>query len=148
MAAENAKGRKKGSGGWMGVGEGGTAAVAGRHILLYFQGSPASFSAMGLSVDMYKQEMAEALRNYERYIVCIDKTPEEFQASVMSLMDKAIKAYENRGPGLRHGIALDKQLTIILSQSTGERLAVMQPVPFVRPSPNRRVTAWRCNHPV
>ena len=76
---------------------------------------------MGLSVDMYKQEMAEALRNYERYIVCIDKTPEEFQASVMSLMDKAIKAYENRGPGLRHGIALDKQLTIILSQSTGER---------------------------
>ena len=76
---------------------------------------------MGLSVEMYKHEMAESQRNYERHIVCLDKTPDEFQTSVTSLMDKAIKAYENRGPGLRHGIALDKQLTIILSQTTGER---------------------------
>ena len=27
-------------------------------------------------------------------------------------MDKAIKAYANRGTNLRHGIALDKQITI------------------------------------
>jgi hypothetical protein len=32
-------------------------------------------------------------------------------------MEKAIQAYENRAPGLRHGIALDRQITIILSQS-------------------------------
>jgi len=41
--------------------------------------------------------------------------------SLNSLMTKAIKAYENRGAGLRHGIALDKQVTIILSQSDEER---------------------------
>ena len=76
---------------------------------------------MGLSVDLFKLEMADALRNYDRHIVCIDKTPDECVAVLGSLMDKAIKAYENRGPGLRHGIALDKQLTIILSQTNGER---------------------------
>ena len=38
-----------------------------------------------------------------------------------SLLSKAIKAYEGRGPDLRHGIALDKQITIILSQSDGPR---------------------------
>ena len=35
--------------------------------------------------------------------------------------EKAIKAYQNRGPNLRHGIALDKQVTIILSQTETER---------------------------
>ena len=34
---------------------------------------------------------------------------------------KAIKAYENRGPTLRHGIALDRQVTIILSQTDHEK---------------------------
>jgi hypothetical protein len=36
-------------------------------------------------------------------------------------MDKAIKIYVTRGPHLRHGIALDKQVTIILSQTEQER---------------------------
>ena len=58
---------------------------------------------------------------YDKYIICLDKTPEDFQASLISLLNKAIKAYENRGPQLRHGIALDKQITIILSQNDGPR---------------------------
>ena len=70
---------------------------------------------------MFKHEMAEALRAYERYIVCIDKVPEDAEESLKRLLDKAIKAYENRGPHLRHGIALDKQITIILSQTDNER---------------------------
>jgi hypothetical protein len=74
-----------------------------------------------VTVDLFKQEIADALRAYERFIVCLDKTPEDFDGSVRSLMEKAIKAYESRGPHLRHGIALDKQLTIILSQTEGER---------------------------
>jgi hypothetical protein len=65
--------------------------------------------------------MAEALRAYELYIICIDKTPEEFESSLHSLMDKAIRAYESRGPNLRHGIALDKHVTIILSQNDDVR---------------------------
>jgi hypothetical protein len=70
---------------------------------------------------MFKDEMADALRTYDKYIVCIDKTPEECESSLRSLMEKAIKAYENRGPHLRHGIALDRQVTIILSQTENER---------------------------
>ncbi|MBC8096819.1 MAG: hypothetical protein H7Y43_13500 [Akkermansiaceae bacterium] len=65
--------------------------------------------------------MAQALKAYELYVICIDKTPEEFQASLVSLVIKAIKAFESRGPQLRHGIALDKHMTVILSQSDGPR---------------------------
>ncbi|HVY72245.1 MAG TPA: hypothetical protein VHH73_20090 [Verrucomicrobiae bacterium] len=70
---------------------------------------------------MFKSEIAEALRAFEKYIVCLDKTPEEFMTSLQSLMEKAIKAYLNRGPTLRHGIALDRQVTIILSQTDHDR---------------------------
>ena len=38
-----------------------------------------------------------------------------------TMMEKAIKAYVNRGPNLRHGIALDNQVTIILSQTDHDR---------------------------
>ena len=73
-----------------------------------------------MTVDAFKQEMAEAVKAYDKFIVCLDKTPEDCEASVRSLMEKAIKAYENRGPHLRHGIALDRQLTIILSQTEND----------------------------
>ena len=76
---------------------------------------------MDLTVEMFQPELLEALTHYEKHIVCIDKTPDECQASMTRLMEKAIKAYLNRGPHLRHGIALDRQLTIILSQTDGER---------------------------
>ena len=73
-----------------------------------------------MTVDTFKPEIADALRTYDKYIICLDKTPEECEASLRSLMDKAIKAYHNRGPNLRHGIALDKQVTVILSQTENE----------------------------
>ena len=76
---------------------------------------------MELSVETFQTEIAEALRSYDRHIVCIDKTPEECKAALLSLMDKAIRAYTSRGPHLRHGIALDKQVTIILSHTENER---------------------------
>ena len=76
---------------------------------------------MDLTVEFFKNEMAEALRQYEKYIVCLDKTPDQCEAALTSLMGKAIKAYENRAPNLRHGVALDKQTTIILSQTDGDR---------------------------
>lgn len=76
---------------------------------------------MDLTAETFKRELAEALRNYDKYIICIDKTPEDCEASLKSLLEKAIKAYVNRAPGLRHGIALDKQVTIILSQTEEER---------------------------
>jgi hypothetical protein len=70
---------------------------------------------------MFHQEMAEALSAYKLYVVSIDKTPDEFAASLISLMTKAIRAFESRGPHLRHGIALDKLVTVILSQTDGPR---------------------------
>jgi hypothetical protein len=79
------------------------------------------FYATLVTVDMFKDEMAQAMKAYETYVICIDKTPEEFQASLVSLVIKAIKAFESRGPQLRHGIALDKFMTVILSQSDGPR---------------------------
>ena len=65
--------------------------------------------------------MAAALKVYDKYVVCLNKTPDEFEAALLSLLNKAIKAYESRGPDLRHGIALDSQVTVILSQSDGPR---------------------------
>lgn len=70
-----------------------------------------------MNVDTFKREIAEAMRNYDRYVICLQKTPDEFEAILHSLIQKAIKAYENRAAGMRHGIALDKEVTVILSQS-------------------------------
>ena len=69
-----------------------------------------------MTIDAFKREIAASLKAYDKFIICIDKTTEDFEASLNSLMAKAIKAYESRGDGLRHGIALDKYVTVILSQ--------------------------------
>ena len=74
-----------------------------------------------MTVETFRDEMALALKAYDSYVINIDKIPEEFEASLNSLMVKAIRAYETRGPQLRHGIALDKHVTVILSQSDTDR---------------------------
>ena len=74
-----------------------------------------------MTAETFRKEIGEALKAYDKYVVCIDKTPEEFQNTLVSLLTKAIKAYESRGPQLRHGIALDRQITVILSQNEGPR---------------------------
>jgi hypothetical protein len=67
------------------------------------------------------EEFRVALKAYDRYIICIHKTPDEFEASMVSLVNKAIRAYADRGPHMRHGIALDKFVTVILSQTDSDR---------------------------
>jgi hypothetical protein len=74
-----------------------------------------------VTAETFKQEIAEAMKAYDKYVICIDKTPDEFEASLLSLLTKAVKAYESRGPNLRHGIALDRHVTIILSQNDSPR---------------------------
>lgn len=74
-----------------------------------------------MTVDSFKREVAEAVKQYDRHVVCLEKTPDEFAADLQSLLDKAIRAYENRGEGMRHGIALDRYVTVILSQSDTDR---------------------------
>ena len=74
-----------------------------------------------MTVDTFKREIGEAVKNFDRYVICLQKTPDEFEASLSSLIQKAIKAYESRAAGMRHGIALDKEVTVILSQSDDAR---------------------------
>ncbi|MDD5140387.1 MAG: hypothetical protein PHY43_09050 [Verrucomicrobiales bacterium] len=74
-----------------------------------------------MTIQTFKREIAASARAYDKFIICLEKTPEDFEASLSSLMAKAIKAYETRGAGMRHGIALDKEVTIILSQSDEAR---------------------------
>ena len=74
-----------------------------------------------VTVETFKPEIDDALRAFDKYVICIDRIPEEFEASLLSLVSKAIKAFESRGPNLRHGIALDRFVTVILSQGDGPR---------------------------
>jgi hypothetical protein len=74
-----------------------------------------------VTCDTFKTEIAAALRAYEKFIVCLEKPPADFESSLRSLLKKAIRAYDTRGEGMRHGIALDGQVTVILSQSDTER---------------------------
>src|SRR5580692_3757243 len=77
--------------------------------------------SLHMTVDTFQREIDEAVRNYDRYVVCLHKSPDEFAASLVSLLQKAIRAFDTRGAGMRHGIALDKEVTIILSQSDDVR---------------------------
>ena len=74
-----------------------------------------------MTVETFKPENTVALKAYDKYVICIDKTPDQFKASLISLLLKAIHAYENRGLGFRHGIAVDPFLTVILSENDSPR---------------------------
>jgi hypothetical protein len=84
-------------------------------------GAGAAIVIMDLTVETFQEEISEATKAYDKFVVCLDKTPDECRDDLLPLMEKAIKAYVGRGPHLRHGIALNKQITIILSQTEGER---------------------------
>jgi hypothetical protein len=70
---------------------------------------------------MFEPELRAALASYDRHVVCIEKIPEDCETTLRSLLEKAIKAFATRGPELRHGIALDRHVTVILSQTDGPR---------------------------
>lgn len=72
---------------------------------------------MELTVQTFAPEIEAALAAYDRYVVALDKVPEDAGTSLASLIGKAITAYSTRQPGMRHGIALDRHLTVILSQN-------------------------------
>lgn len=76
---------------------------------------------MDLSADTFQEEILEAQKAYDKYVICLEKPTDDLKSDLSSLMEKAIKAYVSRGPHLRHGIALNKQVTIILSQADTER---------------------------
>jgi hypothetical protein len=75
---------------------------------------------MDLTFDTFQKELDQASRNFDKFVVCLDKSPEECREALHALMKKAIEAYLGRAPNLRHGIALDRRVTIILSQTETE----------------------------
>ena len=75
---------------------------------------------MELTIETFRQEIDAAMRSYDHHVACVFKTPDDCLEAIDRLMLKAIKAYENRVEGMRHGIALDKEITIMLSQSEGD----------------------------
>ena len=91
-----------------------------RSVALLGRRSP-YFCGVELTVETFAPEMATALKNYERYVVCLDQLPEDCAESLQSLVAKAINAYNGRSPEMRHGIALNRMVTIILSQTDGPR---------------------------
>lgn len=74
-----------------------------------------------MTKDTFRKEIAAAVKAFDKHVVCLEKSPEEFELVLVSLVQKAITAYEKRGPNLRHGIALDRQVTVILSQTDEAR---------------------------
>ena len=74
-----------------------------------------------MTIETFRKEITASVKAFDKYVICLEKSPEEFESALTSLMQKAIKEYEERAPGMRHGIALDKQVTIILSQGDGAR---------------------------
>jgi hypothetical protein len=94
---------------------------------------------MDLTVEMFRHEISEATKGFEKFVVCLEKTPDECRDALERLMEKAIKAYVSRGANLRHGIALDKEITIILSQTENDR--PLCGIYFNLSSPYRKKTA-------
>ena len=74
-----------------------------------------------MTTETFKKEISEAVKAFDRHVVCLEKAPEDFTTSLASLVQKAIKAYEHRGATLRHGIVRDKHVTVILSQGDTAR---------------------------
>lgn len=70
-----------------------------------------------LTAKSFSREMEEATKNYDLHVVCLGKLPEDLDLE--PLVDKAIETYVKRGPGLRHAVALNSFLTVILSQTDG-----------------------------
>jgi len=74
-----------------------------------------------VTVETFRPEITQALRACDKFVVCLERSPDQCKASLVSLIKKALETYAHRGPNLRHGIALDKYFTVVLSQSDAER---------------------------
>ena len=84
---------------------------------------------MELTNETFRREIDAAMLSYDRHVVCIFKTPDDCLEAIERLMLKAIKAYETRAAGMRHGIALDKEIAIMLSQGEGDAPLCTLPPP-------------------
>jgi len=76
---------------------------------------------MEILPECFAKQACEAFTNYNKYVICLNKTNEQFTKSLISLLTKAIKAYNERGDK-KNGIALDKFMTVTLTENEKEEL--------------------------
>jgi hypothetical protein len=67
----------------------------------------------------FKLEMVDAVKRYNRFIVSLGRSPDEFLTTLVLLMGKAIIEYESR-PDLSRGAAVARDVTVILSRREGK----------------------------
>ena len=72
---------------------------------------------MELTNETFRREIDAAILSYDRHVVCIFKTPDDCLEAIERLMLKAIKAYENRADGMRHGGSLAAKIRPAPTQS-------------------------------
>lgn len=65
----------------------------------------------------FLEKVKEAVITYDKYIICLDKTPDEFLEIILRLAKKAKKAFDEREKSCKNGIALDRHITIIFSEN-------------------------------
>ena len=70
-----------------------------------------------LTPETFSDQITEALKQYDRTVVCLDKLPDSFEFTLQSLVQKAITAYVQRKSDQRHAIALDRYVTVIITQT-------------------------------
>jgi hypothetical protein len=51
-----------------------------------------------MTIDSFKREVAAAVKAYDHHVVCLGKSPAEFEASLLSLFSKPMKT-AGRGCG-------------------------------------------------
>jgi hypothetical protein len=71
-----------------------------------------------ISVDTFSRQIDEAKKNYERHVICLGQLPEELD--LKPLVEHAILAFSKRPRELRHAVALNGYITVILSKSDSE----------------------------
>lgn len=72
---------------------------------------------MDTSSAEFLAKVKEAVVTYDKYIICLNKTQDEFLRTVLRLAAKAKKAFEERDKLSKNGIALDKYVTVIFSEN-------------------------------
>lgn len=107
---------------------------------------------MDLTVETFETELTAALQGYDRHVVCLEKTSDDCLQTLRSLVQKAIHAYCHRGPEMRHGIALDRHITVIISQTETARplcgIYFNLHSPYARKSANVPTTGTTASHQV
>lgn len=70
----------------------------------------------------FQQQIVAAVKAFDRCVVSLDAPPVDFATTLPGLVRKAIAQFEKRAPGMRHGIVLNRHVTVMVSDHHGRVL--------------------------